>query len=392
MSSPLNRSPASPPRKKRHRSSDSTQRLITLAQAVAAEPDTEDLSAAEERLADLVTRLVTQGSDRKIWQALTTLESRQAHEAADCVIFWAEDAASTIELLMTSHASTDAAHAAPPPHPTRGEATAFLIPVICLTPPGTSLPLTVPLGHTLDALAHSFRQHGLLGPESSLVLLPGLYRLADLPETWSGRRRWLEILCAHVTRQTVQPIPPASPDPKADPQDSTVPTLRLRFLVGTIIRAGGETAPPLAGPAGDTDGPLFSSDADREAALTAWQETVTALLGRTMKAVAVWPGFPDLWSDALDAGVAWWNHVIIEQALAAYCDQRGVTPDAVRADIRWNADAAAWQGAFLTMADTGPSWLWVRWGDPADQRDALLAALRSLGIRRMTLDEHGCEE
>ncbi len=392
MSSTLKHAHASPSRKRRSQSSDSTQRLITLAQAVAAEPDTEDLSPTEERLIECVIRLVTQGLDRKILQALTTLESRHAHEAADCVTFWAEDAASTVELLMMPNASADADHAATPPNPVPGEATAFLIPIIFFTPPGSSLPLTVPFGHTLDALARSFRQHGLLGAAPSVVLFPGLYRLADLPDTWSERRRWLQILCAHVTRQTANPIPRASHDPEAEPEEATATTLRLRFLVGAVIRAGDEESTTPAGPLWDTDVPLFASDADQMAALTAWQETVTTLLARTMKAVSVWPGFPDLWSDALDAGLEWWNDVIIEQALATYCAQQGVTPDAVLADIRWNADATAWQGAFVTMADTGPSWLWVGWGDPADQRDALLAALRSLGIRRLALDEQGCED
>ncbi|PSR32276.1 MAG: hypothetical protein C7B46_15000 [Sulfobacillus benefaciens] len=391
MSSTLKQHNTPPSRKGRRRSPDSTQRLITLAQTVAAEPDTADLSATEERLIALVLRLVTQGSDRKIWQALTTLESRHAHKAADCVTFWAEDAASTIELLMMPDASVDAEHAATPPDPVPGEATAFLVPVIFFTPPGTSLPLTVPLGHTLDALAHSFRQHGLLGAEPSLVLFPGLYRLADLPDTWSERRRWLQILCAHVTRQTANPIPLASPDPEAEPEEAPATTLRLRFLVGAVLRAGGEDSTTPAGPLWDTETPLFASDAAQVAALTAWQHTVTALLERTMKTVSVWPGFPDLWSEALDAGVDWWNHVVVESAFTTYCAQRGVAPDAVLADIRWNADASAWQGAFLTMADTGPSWFWVGWGDPADQRDALLEALRSLGIRRIALDEQGCE-
>ena len=108
-----------PHKKKSHHSE--MERLVTLAQRA----HDIDFSPEEERLADLIARLVSRGLDHPIDRALDYLYAHDDLKAAERILFWAEDAASTIDILLSSDQE----------EPMVGEITAFLVPLIFITPP-----------------------------------------------------------------------------------------------------------------------------------------------------------------------------------------------------------------------------------------------------------------
>lgn len=293
---------------KKPKRQDETRRLVALAQTAAADADTEDLSSDEERLADRVVRLIAKGSDRSILRALEWLDAQHAHEAADLLAFWAEDAADTVEVVLNQDG-----------HAAAGEATTFLVPMVLAAPRDKTLPLAIPLTAPFGQLTQSFRAHQLIGIEPSLVLLPRLFRLADLPSTWSGRRQWLNSLLAAL-REEPTSGPRSTPEPVEDAEGMPGLMLHLRFLAGAIVDDGTDRGRPV------WDASDRSPEADTIVDhLESWQRTAADLLQEALRVTVVIPGVPNLWRDALNDGLDLWNHATLGTSLEAFCQQSGVT-------------------------------------------------------------------
>jgi hypothetical protein len=348
----------------RRRGPSWTARLVALAEDAAADTDPEAASAAEHRLAQLVERLIDRDAERPILSALDALNARHAHEAAELLQFWADDSASTLDVTVTS---VDG--------PAVGNATLFLVPIILAVSASGAMPLAVPPGSAWDALVHSFREHELISPGPSLALAAHLYRFADLPRSWVARRQWLKRLLASLTDAAT-----GLPSATADDEDR-IPIPRLRFLLGVVVGT-------------DDDVPVWEASAGeavaRDRRLESWQYAALAVLQEALGSdVVLWVGPPGFWTDALEAGVDDWNHLV----LASLADQHRAAapgaPEDILADVRWHPDKG-WVVTLSSVGYTSPSFAWLGLHDPSTDRDDLLDALRTLGIRRIALDERDC--
>lgn len=344
-----------------------TDRLIQLARAAADDSDLDDLSDAENALADLVGRLLDRSSDRPIHRALAVLEQEQADDAADLLRFWADDAATTIDVAVSTPEGLEG-----------GDVTLFLIPLVLATP-ASPLPLSIPDG-PLQALTASLRTHGLpeIGAEPAIVLLGSLYRLADLPTSWAERRRWGRTIVAHLAHQLAA-LPPATREPTAETTASDAVSLHLRFLLGAVI-ASGDTVPDWD----DADEDDWD-DADRAAQLQAWQTEMHRILGPTFRASEMLAGFPGLWTAGLMRGLDLWHGVLGSTLLHTHLQHTGLSATDVLADVRWMG--GFWRIQFVSALQTSPPWHWVVARDADTDRDLLLDLLRSFGLRRFALDE-----
>ncbi len=345
-----------------------TERLITLAQATQSD----DFSPQEGRLADLVSRLIARGSDRSIERALDYLGVHGDLEAAARILFWAEDAASTMDIIVSpDKVSSD---------PTIAELTCFLVPLVFITPSSFTLPLNIPLTETLNQLAQSFRQHHLIDALPTLILLPHLYRLQDLPSTWSARYQWLQQLLAAASSQPYH-LPPPSLEPENSSTSEHSATIHLRFLLGAVVLDSEVSHRPLW----DQDIPWEESDTMYSHG-SAWQDTVIALLQQVLPDTIVLPDLPDLWSDALTSSLNLWNHVVLDTTWDWFCRESAAPPEAVVADVRWVPEEPAWSVTFATPFYRGPTWLWMCPDDPVQERHQLLDALHDHNISRIQLD------
>lgn len=344
-----------------------TDRLIQLARAAADDSDLDDLSDAENALADLVGRLLDRGSDRPIHRALAVLEQEQADDAVDLLRFWADDVATTIDVAVSTPEGLE-----------NGDVTLFLIPLVLATP-ANPLPLSIPDG-PLQALTASLRTHGLpgIGPEPAIVLLGSLYRLADLPTSWAERRRWGRTIVAHLAHQPAT-LPPATREPTAETDASDAVSLHLRFLLGAVIASGDDVPDWFDADEDDWD------DADRAAQLQAWQSQVHRILSPTLGGIELATHFPAPWTTALTHGLDLWHAVLGSTLLHTHLQHTGLSATDVLADVRWMG--GFWRIQFVSALQTSPPWHWVIMRDGDTDRDLLLDLLRSFGLRRFALDE-----
>jgi len=348
----------------RRRGPSWTARLVALAEDAAADADPEAATAAEHRLAQLVERLIDRDAERPILSALDALNERHAHDAAELLQFWADDSASTLDVTVTS---VDG--------PAFGNATLFLVPVILSGSGSQAIPLAVPPGSAWDTLVHSFREHDLIGPGPSLALAAHLYRFVDLPRSWVARRQWLKRLLASLT-DAATGLPRATAD-----EEDRLPLPRLRFLLGVVVSAD-DDVPVWEGSAGEPT--------ERDPRLEAWQYTALAVLQEALGfETALGVGSPGLWTEALEAGVDDWNHLVLASLADQHREAAPGAPEDVLADVRWHPDRG-WVLTLSSVGYTSPSFAWLGLHDPSTDREDLLDALRTLGIRRMALDERDC--
>ena len=268
-----------------------TQRLVRQALAVPHPYDDDTTyTSAEGTLVDLVHRTLERGSDRPIQAALTELSAHDHEDAADLLQFWADSCASTRDDLVTQ--STADAEAAPL------EATIFLWPIIGLLPPHATWPTTI-ASDILTPLAQSFRRHGLIGEDPSVLIAPHWYTTADLPLTWSGRRQWLDYGVHALLHDGNQSFFPAS-HPAATP--GSTPSLQLRWIVGVLVDAADGTSHPWL--TADLEG--FTID---EAIWDAWESTIDHTLTPFFPPDAMlWILRPGEWAATLAEAILDYHH------------------------------------------------------------------------------------
>ena len=347
--------------------------LIALAvNAVDDDPDSPMLSDVQQRLAHTIAQVVKRGNDQPIVQALEGLDAEHAHDAADLVSFWADDAAQTLDIMLTS-----------PDGPAHGTANFVVIPFFIANLGPDPLPVDLRRYPPFDRLAKSLRAHQLFGPHPTLYFSGGFYRLGDLPTSWAVRRNWLQHFTEEATGQRT-PRPSATPEP---PPDGSPNALRvsLRFLVGVIFvdDADDSILWDL------TDPNAFSDEvvADR---LAAWRAEATSLVEEMLPTASdVLPGDPALWAEGVASGIALWNEMVSAILLDDHCHQANVVRDRVLTDIRWMAEDGAWQIVFVSPTLTSSPQRWLVAEDPVDSREDLTDYLRALGIHRFSVDETG---
>lgn len=348
------------------------QRLIALAEAAVIEdgPDAA-LSTREQRLANVVVRSLRQGRDQPVLDAIAALDEQHAHKAADLLTFWADDAAQTLEIQVTS-----------PEGPVPGTATFVLIPFFISRTGPDPLPLDLRSHRQFDPLVKSLRAHHLIGPGPTLYLCGGFYRLADVSTSWAARRDWLQQVVREAAGQPAS-VPPPTPEPLQNWPVQTV-HMHLRFVVGVVIAAGDDDSVTW----NQLERPPLADDAMEET-LEGWRADVGALMLEMLESPAVVPGDPGLWTDAVQSGIELWNEMVSAIMLDGHCRAANATPDRVLADIRWTEKDAAWQVALSSPALTSAPWRWLVAEDPIESRDDLADFLRHQGIRRFAWDEHG---
>lgn len=363
------------PRKTRS-ASTLNQRLIAMAEAAQADDDPESTALPEshQRLAETVEQILDRGSDKPIRSAVEALDAKHAHEAAELLSFWADDAAQTLDITITR---TDG--------PVEGTANLFLVPLVIATTTSDPLPLDVNGRPQFDAFVKSLRVHHLIGTELSALMLGRLYRLADLPSGWVMRRHWLQQIVVGAAGQPAS-TPKATPEPSREAPELSL-ALHLRFFVGVILAEGEESSVLWD----QLDLPSLPESVVEER-LEAWRADAGPLVQKMLESPNVMLGDPGLWSEAVEEGIELWNEVIGGVMLNKHCEVANAAPDRVLADIRWMEQDAVWQIALSSPTITSEPWRWLIAKDPAESREALVAFLRMQGIRRFAWDEHGLPE
>ena len=361
-------------RRKPHKSLGIRQRLMRLAEAAVADASvaTDILSAPQQALADTVEQIVRHGHDTPIASAIADLNERHAHEAADLLGFWADDAAETLDIMLTS-----------PDGPVHGTANFVVIPFFIANLGPDPLPVDLRSYPQFDRLAKSLRAHQLFGPEPTLYFSGGFYRLGDLAQGWAVRRDWLQHLTEEATGQRV-PQPSATPEP---PHDGSSNAFRagLRFLVGVIFVDDADDS--ILWDLSDPDAPSDEVVADRFAM---WRVEATSLMEEMLPTVSnVLAGDPAWWAEGVASGIALWNEMVSAILLDDHCHQANVVRDRVLADIRWIAEEDAWHIVFVSPTLTSAPQSWLVADDPVDSREDLTDYLRALGIHRFSVDETG---
>ena len=336
-----------------------TQRLVRQTLAI---PDPGDPSAstalAEDALVDLVHRVLQRGSDRPIHAALAQLLANHQDDAAERLRFWADFCASTRDdLAMPSTQGTDAEALA---------TTIFLLPIIALLPPHAVWPAPLTDDVVLTPIAHSFRRHGLLGEAPSILIAPPWYPTADLPTTWSGRRRWIDYGIHAVLHHGQSLFPPANASMAPGPD----PSLQLRWIVGIVIEAADDDPLPWLDDASDH----FAID---DAVWDAWESTMTHTLEPLFAPdTTLWIGRPGAWTPTVIEGVVSFHRIALGLQLDLF-------PPAALVHIR-HTEAATWTIQW-THAGHAKHYLWTIPDDPDESLLAIVAALRSNAVDSMTI-------
>lgn len=355
----------------RQRSRDRVRQLVQLAKEAAVSSDADALSDAESRLADVLARRLDQGTDSVVQRALERLDAEQVDAAADVLSFWADDAATHLDLLVTRGAETVA-----------GTLSLFLVPLVLVTEADRTVPATISLADTLDHLATRFRHWGLIGPDPSLGLFPGLYRLTDLPVSWARRRQWLRQVASAVAHQ-----PAAVPAPTLEPglltKDAAATSLHLRFLLGFVLTEDGDDAGEFLGAAWPPDG---DANDDLHRRIEEWQQSVSAALSAVLPQTSLITGLPDTWCAAIENGRVLWNIVVTDTMLAAFLERTGTDPDQIVATVQWENAVGGWKITCHTPAQSEVPWAWVSASDPEADLHALLDYLHQQGNYRLHID------
>lgn len=216
---------------------------------------------------------------------------------------------------------------------------------------------------------------------------------AMIDALWSDPRQRLQMAIAKMS--TAQPVTLlATPEPMRDAYLTPDVALRLRFVVGVVVRDGPDRHLPIGKvpPASTND----SAD-ERYRHLEAWYLAVTTVFeemlgGRCMVIV----GDPNWERAAIYSGLASCNRVVLSRE--AFCGQRGVAPEAIGAGIcspttghSWN-EGAVWQWTHIHshpqksgtgLEQMGPSAVWLRMDDPTGERNILLDS----PLSQMALDD-----
>lgn len=361
--------------KKKIRHADWSRRLIQLSQEAAAVADNDDMAPVEHQLAQLVERVITRGSDRPIQHAIEQLDAQHHHDAAELIEFWADEMASILGVRVATQDAVE----------TGASAAAFLIPLILIGQrPHTSVPLTIPTDVTLDRLTRSLRQHALIGPNPSVILLPGFYRLTDLPDSWARRREWLQQIIAGAAHQPAA-VPQASVEPHPLTFDDAGTTLYLRFLVGIVITADDDADPiPFM-----VDYQLEDDSATDQAlhAVGEWQQDVASILTPVMKHISVVVAAPEIWTDARNSGIHLANEVALDLLAGIFLNQAVLDPHDVVAVIEWDTDEAFWLITLQAPSSVSEA---LHWNGPLDYREELeqiMEILRAHGVGRFSVNE-----
>lgn len=353
-----------------------SRRLVQLAEQAALLPDEGELSLVEHQLAEMVARVVMRGSDQPLHQAIAQLDRLHHHEAANLVEFWANEAAAEVGVIMDGAAKTP------------GVATAFLIPLVLVTEDPHAIPLTVPTDVTLHRMAKSLTDHHLVGSNASVVVFPGLYREADLPQSWALRRQWLEQIVAKVIHPTLDAPQPAFAPPLLTCGEIGV---SLRFLAGVVVTADDDDLGlMMTGYDLDTESDAEQPEHDiLEEHISTWREEFMAALAPVLKLTSVIAGLPELWANALEFGLTLVNHVALDTMVRTLIDQDGGGGRDAIASIQWQDDNNAWDIALRVESSAFGPFQWVCTVDPQEELTQIMENLRDWGIGRMAIDERG---
>lgn len=363
---------------KRTKKPEWSAKIIQAAQFAAAASE-KDMTPRDRHLGELVDRVVARGSDRPVREAIDQLTVRHEYDAADLVEMWAEEAATSMPVQLA------------PPGEDAALATLFLIPLVIADEGTHSIPMTVQTTTALDHIAQSLRAHGLVGAEPTVIVLPYLYRLVDLPTSWAGRRRWLQALAMGASGQ-----PATMPTPTSETQPATsgeAAVLHLRFMIGATVVGENDTdlGPLPSGELEDFDDAgedEISDSADLSRRLEEWRKNVEAIFAKVIKGASVMVAWPNAWEIAVLQGIASFNFAATTIQLAVL-DHLGVAPATVTATITalQNDNGRYW--VVDLNADSGESnqVQWLCGSDPREELEDLTDFLRDQGIERWQIDE-----
>ncbi|MBU2805639.1 hypothetical protein HF668_10875 [Acidithiobacillus ferridurans] len=153
------------------------ERLLDLAWEVADRLAQDNPSHRQENLlSDLVERVLEQGDHAALREAYERLEHAEREDALQILSYWVIHHASVLQAQVETAAGAEDARI----H-------VFLLPILLLVPEGVPIPSSIPSSPDLSwqsplfSLVTSFRRHGLIVGEGSILILPELYSVAELP-------------------------------------------------------------------------------------------------------------------------------------------------------------------------------------------------------------------
>ncbi len=332
----------------------------------------------ESRLADLVARALDTGTDKHVLRALEDLEDAHLDEAAEMVEFWADDAASTLPVMMQDADGVDI-----------GELELFLVPVLMMVGSGHAVPTCLPDSpqddqrSPLDLCASSLRRYGLIGQEPSVAVLPWLYAYADLPVTWSGQRGLLRQFMAAIGGEPSRLPRPRQTDAGAQP------TMVLRFVFFAVTSSIGaeDTGPLLNGgllDTGNPDDPMAGTDdtaPEVDPRLLAWQEDFGQTLTECLPgAISVRAGAPSWWSDAIHAGIDMRNLFGLITAMAPDGGQETMLSTHVAMGFYHVADTLELRIGITRDERFTGGFVWTCHQDPDNELNEVVETLECMGV------------
>lgn len=332
---------------------------------------------AYAQLLQLVERILVAQGDQTILQAINRLDAMNDRSLADLLESNADEVSSAapVSLQLKDGLTSDCT------------LRLWALPVLLETRPGMTTPDTV--SEPLCAeIARSFRRHGLISGEATVVLSPLLYTLNNFPVDWCDRRELLrqfgDQLNAGTSGIAVDIAAPAIPSRRSS-------GIVLRFLVMAVTTLNDEPPGLLAAdwdtPLEVLDNPQSTADAVR---LDAWRGEMAAVLKRIDGIHASTCGVPGSFTDAIYSGTLMDNVARLDAAITQASDAKTGTDDITACVSVHRTDSGAIN---IRIGILGPGGFygsaWRCWSSPEDidtDIEDVKTTLEGLGVERTTVD------
>jgi hypothetical protein len=284
------------------------ERLLDLAWEVANRLQQKAPYHRQERkLSDLVERVLEQGDRQALQEAFERLDHANREDALQILSYWVIHHASVLKATFQTAAGE-----------TNAQIHVFLLPILFVVPIGTAVPSAVPASpdlprqSPLHSLVTSFRRHGLVVGDCSVLVVPDLYSVPELPQdafAWRQRLHRFETLLQGHSEPLIRSTPEGEKVSDA-PQQGFSWVLRYVQMAVVTDEDHPDPGPLITGElALCTFDEEALDDADRtrtevwKRQVESWHEEIVSKLGAAWDSeVSLSVGVPAVYDEALTAG------------------------------------------------------------------------------------------
>ncbi|MHB1665883.1 DUF2863 family protein [Thiomonas sp.] len=330
------------------------------------------------RVGDLVAQALDTGTDHHVLRALEDLDDAGLDSAAKMVASWADTVSSHIAVTLRGEGLPEAEAC---------DMTLFLVPLCLGTKPGAPVPTELRQPglsgglSMLDQAARSLRQQGLVGVEPSLLMLPYLYALSDLPKSWAQRWRLVRQCRQASLGQQETWFLPRKPPPAGDS------VLALRFVLFAVTSSQRDADPGFlfqwVRPDDAPETGLAAAILEATSRLLGWPDAFGQILLSSLPGLDfVEVGMPAVWEYAIEEGVSICNLMGLQLAMTRVTrSSESVLGLSVRAAIGvYQTDGGLELRIGITGNDRFAGHVWMTNGDPEVELKPIVEALAELGV------------